>query len=331
MALPSPARRWAPWLLVLPLLALGCNKQSPTEPASSSPKIASASAATADSAAAGGGTVIDKARGGNGGGNGQGHGGHGGNGGGGNGNGGGGNGHGHGGDLSLQIDPATWNTNWVNANGNVQAFVRGSDAGKIDLGSVVLVGDGGKTLDPRATRYAGGQVVATFSKSDAFKLLDSPKPGDQKTVTLRFNVGTGTSATKTELTDNVRIVGSGDGGGEGGGGNQGDTSLQIQPDDWNLNWQHSSGQVHAFLRGGDLSQVDLTTVRLVGDKTGADPLKPLDVRLVGHQIVARFSQSAAFATLNDPHAGDKHTVKITFTANGKSVELSDVIHVVGRP
>ncbi|PYQ65611.1 MAG: hypothetical protein DMF53_05140 [Acidobacteria bacterium] len=304
-------------MLVLPLLALGCNRQSPTEPTSSSPKIAAASADTTGNAATGG-TVIDKSHGGNGGGNGQGHGGNG-----------GGNGHGHGGDLSLQIDPSTWNTNWVNASGNVQAFVRGSDAGKIDLGSIVLVGDGGKTLDPRATRYAGGQVVATFSKSDAFKLLDSPKPGDQKTVTLRFNVGTGSSATKTELTDSVRIVG--DGGGDDGGGGQGETSLQIQPDDWNTNWQHSSGQVHAFLRGGDLSQVDLTTVRLVGDKTGADPVKPLDVRLVGHQIAARFSQSAAFATLNDPHAGERHTVKITFKADGKSVELSDVIHVVGRP
>ncbi|HEY4591512.1 MAG TPA: hypothetical protein VIJ61_03840 [Thermoanaerobaculia bacterium] len=312
-------------MLALPLLALGCNRQSPTEPTSSAPKIAASSSAATGNAATGG-TVIDKARGGNGGGNGHGNGG-----GGGNGNGGGGNGHGHGGDLSFQIEPDTWNTNWVNANGNVQAFVRGSDAGKVDLGSVVLVGDGGKTLDPRSTRYAGGQVVATFSKSDAFKLLDSPKPGDQKTVTLRFNVGTGASATKTELTDNVRIVGSGDGGGDDGGGNQGETSLQIQPDDWNTNWQHSAGQVHAFLRGGDLSQVDLTTVRLVGDKADADPLKPLDVRRVGHQIVARFSQSAAYATLDDPHAGDKHTVKITFTANGKSVELSDVIHVVGRP
>ena len=229
MALPSPARRWAPWLLVLPLLALGCNRQSPTEPASSSPKIAAASSATPGNEAAGG-TVIDKARGGTGGGNGNGHGGGNGNGGGGNG---GGNGHGHGGDLSFQVDPSTWNTNWVNANGNVQAFVRGSDAGKIDLGSIVLVGDGGKTLDPRATRYAGGQVVATFSKSDAFKLLDSPKPGDQKKVTLRFNVGTGSGATKTELTDTVRIVG--DGGGDDGGGHQGETHLEIQPDDWNTN------------------------------------------------------------------------------------------------
>src|SRR5512147_125008 len=167
MVFPSSLRQLAPWLLTLPLLALGCDRQSPTEPTSSSPKVAAASSATTGNSATDG-TAVNKARGGNGGGNGQGNGGNG-NGGGGNGNGGGGNGHGHGGDLSFRIDPSTWNTNWVNANGNVQAFVRGADAGKIDLGSIVLVGDGGKTLDPRSTRYAGGQVVATFSKSDAFK------------------------------------------------------------------------------------------------------------------------------------------------------------------
>jgi len=68
----------------------------------------------------------------------------------------------------------------------------------------------------------------------------------------------------------------------------------------------------------------------VGDKAGADPVKPRDVRRVGKQVVARFSQSEAFATLDDPHAGQRHTVKVTFTADGKSVELSEVIRVVGR-
>src|SRR4051794_35954926 len=131
MGFPSPARRLAPWLFVLPLLALGCDRgQSPTEPTGSS-KIAAASSATGNGVA---GDAIDKARGGNGGGNGQGHGG-----------GGNGGGNGHGGALTLQIDPSTWNTNWVNANGNVQAFVRGGDASKIDLGSIALA-SGGKTL-----------------------------------------------------------------------------------------------------------------------------------------------------------------------------------------
>jgi hypothetical protein len=358
------ARRMAPWLFVLPLLALGCDRMgsTPTEPTATA-TVKTAAVSTAD--ANGSSAALDDSRDvpraarrlagsrndaepnttspagavaaahGNGGGNGNGHGG-GGNGGGngGGGNGGGGNGHGgggHGGDLAFTISPSTWNTNWDHAEGNVQAFVRGTDAGKIDRGSIVLAVDGGSdTLTPRSTRYAGGQVVATFSKSDAFELLGDVKPGDRKTVILRFTVGSGADSTDKELTATVRIVGSDDGGGSGSGGEEGDLSLNIQPDDWNTNWQHSSGQVHAFIRGAGLDKVDLSTIRLVGDKADAEPLEPLDARRVGKQIAVRFSMSAAYATLDDPHAGEKHTVKVTFKQDGKDVELSEDIHVVGR-
>ena len=306
MAFRFSVRRLAPWLFVLPLLAVGCDRQSPTEPTAARSKAATASEANASTAGA-----VAEARG-----NGHGNGG------------GGGNGGGHGENLTFSIDPATWNTNWVHAAGNVQAFVRGADAAKIDRGSVELAVDGGGTLAPRSTRIAGPQMVATFSKSDAFELLGDVKPGDRKTLTLRFTVGTGTDATQKELTATVRIVGSDDGG--NGGGGAGDLSLNIQPDDWNTNWAHSSGQVHAFLRGTGLDKVDLTTVQLVGDKASADPVKPLDVRRVGQQIVARFSMSAAYATLDDPNPGERHKVKITFKADGKDVELFETIHVVGH-
>ncbi|HTG33719.1 MAG TPA: hypothetical protein VLB76_12395 [Thermoanaerobaculia bacterium] len=316
----------APWLCILPLFALGCNRQSPTEPASS-PKVAAA--ATDDANVSSPGNSGEKARGGNGNGNGGNGNGGGGNGGGnGNGGNGGGNGNGgHGGDLAFQIEPATWNTNWVNASGNLQAFLRGGDAGKVDLGSILLAGGGGgKTLSPRSARYAGGQVVATFSKADAFDLLDNPKRGDTKTVTLRFSV----AGAQKELTDSVRIVGDGGTGGTGSGGEEeGETRLSIDPDDWNTNWQHSPGTLHAFLRGGALAKVDLSTVRLVGDKAGAEPLEPTDVRRVGKQIAARFTKSAAYATLDDPHSGQHHMVKITFKADGKNVELTADVRIVG--
>jgi hypothetical protein len=306
MAFSFSVRRLAPWLCVLPLFALGCNRQSPTEPASS-PKIAAAATDGANVSAPG--DSAEKARGGNGGGHGN-----------------GGGGNGHGGDLAFQIEPATWNTNWAHASGNVQAFLRGGDAGKVDLGSILLAGDGGQTLSPRSARYAGGQVVATFSKADAFALLDNPKPRDTRTVTLRFSV----AGAQKELTDSVRIVGDAGTGGSGGGGEEeGETRLSLDPDDWNTNWQRSAGTLHAFLRGGALAKVDLSTVRLVGDKAGAEPLAPTDVRRVGHQIAARFSKSAAYATLDDPHSGQHHMVKITFKADGTDVELTADIRVVG--
>jgi hypothetical protein len=46
--------------------------------------------------------------------------------------------------------------------------------------------------------------------------------------------------------------------------------------------------------------------------------------------VARFSKSAAFNTLDDPHAGETHTVKIRFMKAGVETELSEDVLIVGR-
>src|SRR5215203_4712337 len=354
-------RRLQAWLFVLPLFALGCNgsEHSPTAPVEQ-PKAASAAVAAAapvqgpgvaageedstealrpgaarfqaarrsaqEAAPAGtpdAPTVVSAARGGNGNGNGNGNGGNG-NGGNGNGNGNGNGGGGRGGELTFEIRPATWNTNWAHAAGNVQGFVRGGDVAKIDTGSVELQAGGG-SLDPLSVRIAGGQLVATFDKSEAFEPLGDVESGDRETVTLRFTV----AGEQKELEDQIRIVGP-NGGGTGGGNGGGELELNIQPDDWNVNWEHSAGQVTAFLRGTGVKDVDLATVRLVGDGAGAAPLEPLDVRRVGKQVVARFGKSAAFLTLDDPDAGERHTVKIRFSQGGTEKELSEDVRIAGR-
>jgi hypothetical protein len=302
--------------LVLPFIAFGCQNggHMPTEPAMES-KAASVSSdgqtapasSTAEKA-----TAVDEARGGNGNGNGNGHG-----------NGGNGNG-GRGADLQLAIQPDEWNTNWAHASGLVQAFVRGTDASKIVLSSVKLASDQGSSISPRSARIAGGQLVASFSKSDAIGLFTAPKPGDRLTVTLRFDVG----SDHKELTDQIRILGPDDGSG-GPGQGSGELRLSLDPDDWNVNWAHSSGLVHAFLRGTGFKDVDLASIRLVGDKAGADPVTPVDTRRVGNQVVASFPKSAAFATLDNPKRGETHTVKIRFTQGGTQKELSEPVHIEG--
>jgi hypothetical protein len=343
--------------LALPFLVLGCNGSSPSEPAETTKAapaavaavqeetapVASGDEASAEESrpaaaranalrsgreagqpAADTPGVAEEVRGakpskptghGNGGGNGNG------NGNGGNGGNGGGNRRG---ELSFEIHPDTWNTNWIHAQGNVQAFVRGQDAAKIDTGSVLLVAPNGDTLAPQSVRIAGGQLVATFNKADAFDLLgDDVHPGDRLTLKLQLKVG----ADPKELSDQIRIVGPEPG--DDDDDDNGVLALNIQPDDWNTNWAHSAGQVHVFLRGPGLADVDLATIRLVGDLATASPLAPLDVRRVGHQIVARFSKSAAFATLDDPDSGETHTVKIQFKKAGAATELSEDVHIVG--
>lgn len=305
---------------VLPLLALGCQNggHSPTEPAlqSKAAAVSSSDGQTATEPTSLTAEAKDR------GGNGHGNGGNGGNNGNGNGN---GNGHGgRGADLQFEIQPDDWNTNWAHASGLVQAFVRGADASKIVTGSVKLASDQGGPISPRSARIAGGQLVASFSKSEAIGLLTAPKRGDRATVTLSFDVG----SDHKELTDQIRIVGPDDGNGGPGQGN-GEVRLDLDPDDWNVNWAHSSGVVHAFLRGPGLKDVDLASVRLVGDKASAEPLAPSDVRLVGNQIAARFAKSAAFATLDNPKPRETHTVKIRFTQAGAQKELSARVRIEG--
>ncbi|HYX25247.1 MAG TPA: hypothetical protein VFC23_13920 [Thermoanaerobaculia bacterium] len=301
-------------LFVLPFFAFGCQNggHMPTEPASSQPQAAVAASSTGQTATATGTAASPTVAASHGNGNGNGNGGS---------NNGNGNGNG-GGDLRFEIQPDAWNTNWAHADGLVQAFVRGGDANKIDTSSVVLLATGGTPISPRSARIAGGQLVASFSKSDAIGLFTNPQPGDSKTVTLRFKV----AGQQKELQDQIRIVGAANGGGSGNSA----LRLDLDPDDWNVSWAHSSGSVHAFLRGSGLKDVDLSSIRLVGDRAGADPVAPTDARLVGNQIAARFAQSAAFATLNDPKPGQTHTVKIRFTQAGAQKELSAKVHVEGR-
>jgi hypothetical protein len=270
---------------------------------------------------------------GNGGNGGNGNGGNGNGGNGGSGNGGNGGGHGnHGGALALAIQPDVWNTNYDHSEGTISALVRGGDAAKIDPSSVTLSCEGGGTAEPSRTQTAGGQLRAFFTKQDAFACLSDPDPGESFDVTLKFNVvaSDGTSTAK-ELTASVRIVGKPtDDDGEDDG--ETEAELSIQPDDWNTNWRHAQGTVSALLRG-DVADVDLTSIVLVGDK--GTEVHPVDVRRNGkNQIRARFPMADAFNSLDDPDPGETHTVKVKFSvagAGGTSTakELTDEVHIVG--
>jgi hypothetical protein len=58
-------------------------------------------------------------------------------------------------------------------------------------------------LSPVNVRAEDHHVVARFEVSDAFAILNAPKPGEMHKLTLSFNLN-GTAST---LTGRVRIVG----------------------------------------------------------------------------------------------------------------------------
>jgi len=235
--------------------------------------------------------------------------------------------HGHpgggGGQLTFQMRPDVWNTNYPKSQGFVEAFIIGAGAADVDLGSIMLSSDSATAapLAPASTRQEDSHVVARFTMAAAFALLANPKPGETHTLTLSF---TAKGASK-QLTDTVRIVGPG--GPSGGGG--GSLQLRIAPDVWNTNFSHSHGTIAFFITGADVKGIDLKSIQLTGDSSSAAPLSPVNVREEDHHVVARFSMPDALATLNDPKPGEEHKVTLTFTLSGTATTLTGEVRIVG--
>jgi hypothetical protein len=242
---------------------------------------------------------------------------------------GGGGGHGHpGADLSLQLQPAVWNTNWAHSQGTVSALVRGSDLDKIDLSSITLVGaTGGTPVEPTRTQRTGNQVRVFFRQSDAIASLDHPKRGDVVEVQLELTI----SGESKTLTARVRIVGPNSGGGDDDG-EETALQLEIQPNSWNTNWVRSSGQVTAVIRGTGLASIDLHSIVLVGSDDTATPLPATRAARSGNHVRAFFPMSDAFETLDDPKPGQTHEITIELSSKDGAkakTELTDDIRVVG--
>jgi len=120
------------------------------------------------------------------------------------GGGGGGGGEVH---LTLQIQPDSWNTNWPHSSGTVTALIRGDGLSKVDLKSIVLIGTdhAAAPLPAQRATLTGNHIRAWFAMSDAFKTLDTPKPGERHKITIELMA----DGVKTDLTAQIRVVGPG--------------------------------------------------------------------------------------------------------------------------
>jgi hypothetical protein len=236
-------------------------------------------------------------------------------------------GHSHGrpggGQLTFQMRPDFWNTNFAHSQGFVEAFIIGADAANVDLGSIMLSGDSATAaaLAPASTRQEDHHAVARFTMAAAIALFTNPKPGETHTLTLSFTV----NGTSMQLTDTVRIVGPG--GPSGGGG--GSLQLRIAPDVWNTNFSHAEGTVAFFIIGADVNMIDLKSIQLTGDLSTAAPLSPVNVRREDHHVVARFAMEDVIALLNNPMPGEMHKVTLSFTLNGTATTLTGEVRIVG--
>jgi hypothetical protein len=111
-------------------------------------------------------------------------------------------------ELSLELQPDTWNTNWAHSSGTVSALIRGEGFEDVDLDSIVLVGTDpeAEPLAPTRVDRQGNHVRAFFAQSESFATLDDPQPGETHTVTIELTV----EGEPLVLTDDARIVGPGE-------------------------------------------------------------------------------------------------------------------------
>ena len=109
-------------------------------------------------------------------------------------------------DLSLQLSPDTWNTNYSTSSGSVQAIIRGDGLENIDLDSLEMSGDNPAAGELTATSAAlhGNHVQADFPKNLVLGLLLNPGSGSKHIVTVSFTSGGGG---RTELSAEVKVNG----------------------------------------------------------------------------------------------------------------------------
>jgi putative sterol carrier protein len=212
--------------------------------------------------------------------------------------------------LTLEIDPAEWNLNFTKSSGTVEAFIRGEGIDEIDLNSIQMKGDNPSSLDEplsaiSATRQ-GDHIHARFPKNQVIDLLLDPAVGTTHTIIVSVVEIDGTE--RLELTAEITIIEDED----DDGIDPSELTLEIDPDEWNLNFTKSSGTVEAFIMGEGIDKIDLDSIQMMGDNPNAVPLSANSARLKGDHIHARFPKNQVIDLLLNPAEGTTHTIIISF-------------------
>jgi hypothetical protein len=226
--------------------------------------------------------------------------------------------------FTLELDPEEWSLNFIKSQGTVEAFIKGDDFDKIDLDSFKLKGDNDEeAISALSASRQGDHVHARFPKNLLIDLLLDPEEGSTHTITVIFE--NNETDVEVELTFDITIEEDDDSSEEP----PVDISLEIDPDEWSLNFDKSSGLVKAFIYGEDLEDYDLNSIQMKGDDDTATPLISDSADINGDHMQARFPKNQVIGLLLDPEEGSTHTITIilTNTETGETIELTAEITI----
>jgi len=168
-------------------------------------------------------------------------------------------------------------------------------------------------------------VLFETASSTATVGIDGVQPNES----IRLDVTVSGSNASVDNLERSGDDGMDDGGGDGTDPAELELELEISPDDWNLNYDHASGTVEAFIRGTGYRDVVLGSIVLEGDNGDAMPLDPVSATRQGDHVRARFAKNRVLDLLEDPQPGSMHTVTVTFEVDGQMdpVSLDDDITI----
>jgi hypothetical protein len=151
----------------------------------------------------------------------------------------------------------------------------------------------------------------------------NPGPGSTHTITISFLPIGGTE--RIELTADITIEDDDD------IIDPSDLELEIEPEEWNMNFTKSSGTVEAFIEGEGIELIDLTSIEMMGDNPSAAPLPASSATLKGTHVHAKFPMNQVIDLLLNPEPGSTHTIIVSFIPIGGTeedrIELTAVITI----
>ena len=228
-------------------------------------------------------------------------------------------------ELTLEIDPDEWNLNFSHSSGTVEAFIRGEGIDEIDLNSIRMMGDNpsslGAPLSAISATRQGDHIHARFPMNQVIDLLLDPAEGTSHTIIVSFIQTDGSEP--MELSAEITIEDDDD-------IDPLELTLEIDPDEWNLNFTHSSGTVEAFISGEGIDKIDLDSIEMMGDNPSAEPLSATSASLNGAHIHARFPKNQVIDLLLNPAEGTTHTIIVSFLEieGTEPLELSAEITII---
>lgn len=207
-------------------------------------------------------------------------------------------------DLSLEIKPKKWNIAWVESEDEVSAHISGEGFADIVLEHLQM--SCASCLEPGELdvvwsfeeELGGVSYIAKFLQSEAIRLLKDPKRGELYEIQVTGSFGV--------LTDTITIVGKKSG--------EGELTLEIKPDKWNMAWANGDedGEVTARIKGEDFDKIDPLSVVMSG-LLGGGPITPIDTEVAGFTFIAKFSQSQAITLIPDPPTESNYEIHVTVT------------------